>query len=651
MGTSVVTGAGIMTVAATGSATKFNHIVQTITRQDEPTEFDRSISRFSYLILRATLVLIVFVFGVNALLKHNPLDSFLFALALAVGLTPELLPMIIALNLSKGSIALAKHGIIVKKLSAIQNFGSMDILCTDKTGTLTEDKITLVKYVDGLGQQSDEVLKHAYLSSIFESGFANPLDEAIKAFRNIAVTEYQKVDEVPFDFNRRRSSVVVERVGQRILIAKGAPEELYPACTHYAAGATAQPFTTELFQRVQNEYQSLSQDGFRVLAVATRSVAERKNVYTKYDESGLTLLGYIAFLDPPKLGVGETLRVLERYGLEIKVITGDNELVSARIASDIGLPVRGVLKGADIEQMSDEALTEAVEGVTIFARVAPDQKMRLIETLRKNGHVVGYLGDGINDAPSLKAADVGISVNNAVDVAKETADLILLRKNLHELIQGVVVGRQTFANTLKYLMMSLSSNFGNMFSVAGASFLLPFLPMLPTQILLNNLLYDASQFTIPLDNVDHEAVERPQKLKIGFIRTFMLVFGPLSSLFDLLTFFILYVVFHLTPAAFQTGWFLESLATQTFVIYVVRTHKLPFLQSRPGWLLLMSTIAAVGVGWGIAFSRLGTLFGFTPLTAGPVLSIWLIVGMYLLTVEVAKRWFHRRFQNLESAYH
>lgn len=640
MGSSAITGTAFVEVEATGHKTKFSHIAEMLLKREEPTEFDRNISDFSFLITKITIVLVAFVFFVK-MFGHSPLlESFLFAVALAVGLTPELLPMIIALNLSKGSLAMAKHGVIVKKLSAIQNIGSMDILCTDKTGTLTEDKITLVRWVDGYGKDSENVFHNAYINSYYQSGLHNPLDAAVKETKKVSMAGYRKVEEIPFDYLRKRNSIVVENDGKHILITKGAPEELFHVSKFY--DNDREHLTEDRLKELKSTYTNLSKDGFRVLGVAVKIISEIKEVYKKDDEEGMTFIGFIAFLDPPKKTVAATLRVLKEHGIEIKIITGDNELVTNKIAREIGLESRGTLMGSEIEHMSDDALRVNAENNTVFARISPDQKTRIVQLLRQNGHTVGYLGDGINDAPSIKAADIGISVNNAVDVAKESADLILVRKSLHELIEGVIEGRKTFSNTMKYLMMSLSSSFGNMFSMAGISIFLPFLPMLPAQILLNNLIYDSSQFAIPLDNVDPESIKKPKKFSIKFIKRFMLVFGSVSSLFDFITFGTLFFVFKLPEHAFQTGWFLESLATQSLVVYIIRSSKLSFSKSRPSLAIVSATLAAVLIGVLIVFSRLGTFFHFFPLHLTTVLTIAAIVIVYLGAVEITKMWFYKK---------
>ncbi len=628
MGSSVTTGSARLIVESTGGKTRFGTIALALNAKDMPTEFDRSISSFSRLVVTVMFVLVIFVFIVDAFAHHGILSSLLFAAALAVGLTPELLPMIITLNLTKGSLAMAKRGVIVKRLSAIQNCGSMDILCTDKTGTLTEDKITLVKYVDAKGADSNDVLFYAYLNSIHRSDRKNPLEEAIKEFKHLDVSGWKKIEEIPFDFERKRDSIVVAHGAEHVLISKGAPEEMSKVSEGYEKEAV-------------KEYAKLSKDGFRVLAVSIKKLRAEKNIYTVADEKEMTFIGFVAFFDPPKKTAEESLKMLEAHGIEIKIITGDNEIVTEKIARDIHLPVKDIILGDEIAKMSDEEVSKVVELNTIFARVPPDQKTRIIKALQKNGHGVGYLGDGINDAPSLKAADVGISVDNAVDVAKESADFILLRKSLRDLIEGVIEGRKTFANTFKYLMMSLSGNFGNMLSMAGASLFIPFFPLLPTQILLNNLLYDSSQFAIPLDNVDAEDVKVPRKFDIKFLKKFMLVFGPISSIFDIITFVALISVFHFTGAQFQTGWFLESMATQMLVVFIIRTRKTPFAESRPSKTLFASIIIVLAIGWTLAIAPIGAIFGFAPIPLSTIVFAFVISLVYLAITEIAKGIFYK----------
>jgi len=640
MGTSVMAGEATMKVVSTGAKTKFSGIAKSLTEAENPTEFDKGIKDFSILIMRITFILVIFIFFVIALLKHDVLQAFLFAMALAVGLTPELLPMIIALNLSKGSLIMAKKGVIVKKLSSIQNFGNMDVLCTDKTGTLTEDRIVLVRYIDIDGEVSENVYLNAYVSSNFRTAYKNPLDTAIKEYKKIDIKDYTKIDEIPFDYKRKRDSIVVEHEGKRFLVAKGATDEMLDSCKYSLNSKNIMNATDK--KKIVYLYESLSADGYRVLAIARKDDLTEKSAYDSDEETDMIFLGFMAFLDPAKKDVTATLNRLEQYGIEIKILTGDNEFVTKKIASEIQLNVKGLVLGADIEKMNDQELSEVLDHTTIFARLNPDQKKRIILSLQKNGHVVGYMGDGINDAPSLRAADVGISVNNAVDVAKESADLILLKKSLEDLVEGILQGRRIFANTLKYLMMALSSNFGNMFSMAGASIFFTFLPMLPTQILFNNLLYDASQFAIPLDNVDDEFILKPRKLDMKFIKKFMYVFGSASSIFDLLTFLTLYFAFHFSGSAFQTGWFIESIATQTLVIYVIRTRLKPFSQSSPSKALVFSTLGAVLIGWVIIYTPLAKLFRFTPLALLPVLAIISIVLVYLVVVELIKRQFYKK---------
>ncbi|MBU6323094.1 MAG: magnesium-translocating P-type ATPase [Patescibacteria group bacterium] len=640
LGASVITGTAAMLVERTGKKTKYGAITAALETRSAPTEFDRGIKDFSILVMRATLSLVIVIFVVNALVRHELLQSLLFAAALAVGLTPELLPMIVTLNLTKGSLAMAKRGVIVKRLSAIQNFGSIDILATDKTGTLTEDRITLVRTVDAAGKDDDEVFRLAYLTTLFHSRLETPLDAAIRAHGKPDVAGYRKMDEIPFDYERKRDSVVVAKGDGRMLIAKGAPEELLHDCAYL--GTVHTRLTDALRAKASEEYEKLSADGFRVLAVASQAVPEKER-YEKTDESELVFAGFAAFLDPAKKTAKATLARMRAHGITVKILTGDNAAVTQKIAADIGLEVAGVLHGSDIEHLSREALAHAVETHTVFARLLPDQKRRIIEALRANGHVVGYLGDGVNDAPSLTAADVGISVENAVDVAREAADLILLRKSLADLVEGVIEGRRTFANTLKYLLMSLSSNFGNMFSMAGASLVLPFLPMQSTQILLGNLLYDTSQTAIPLDTVDPADTLRPRKISTAFLRRFMIYFGLLSSVFDFATFFLLVLAFHLSGSGFQTGWFLESIATQTFVVYIIRTRTVPFFGSRPASVLVASTLGVVVLAWGIVWSPFAHLFSFIPLSGGIAAAMLCITVLYLASVEFAKRFFYARW--------
>ncbi len=625
MGSSVVTGNAVLEVRATGKNTKYSNIAKLL-GQEFPTEFDKNMQDLGFLMMKITSVLVVLIFFVNAFLGHGVLDSVLFAVALAVGITPELLPMIFALTLSRGSLEMSKRGVIVKKLSSIESFGSMDILCTDKTGTLTENRIVLIQSINGENQPSENVFLYAYVSSMYHTGFQSPLDEAIKVRKSLDISAYKKIDEIPFDYARKRDSVVMEHGSDRILISKGAPEELFAACAWYETERTA--FSAEYLARTRNVFNELSAQGFRVLAIAIKKIHDSRTVYSKDDEEHMVFLGFVAFMDPPKKTVPLTLQLLKQYGVHIKVLTGDNLLITQKIAKEIHLEVQGILLSSEIDALTDDALAVKAENTTLFVRVSPEQKMRIIKALQKKGHVVGYLGDGINDAPSLRAADIGISVNNAIDVAKESADIILLRKNLHELIEGIIVGRETFVNTTKYLKMTLSSNLGNVFTMAIGSLLLPFFPALPVQILLGNLLVDVSQVAIPLDNVDKRDIAKPEKFNLSFLRNFMLSFGPLNTAFDLFTFGLLFYVFHFAFGAFQAGWFIENVG-QIFALFVIRTTRIPFFQSKPSKYLLFGVFATVFVGWTIPFTNWGRFFNFSPI---PVFFLPLIAGILLCYV-------------------
>ncbi|MEM2881829.1 MAG: magnesium-translocating P-type ATPase [Candidatus Bathyarchaeia archaeon] len=645
MGTSVVSGTAMAVAVRTGGRTEYGRIAERLARRAPETEFERGMKGFGLMMMQLTFLLVIFVFFVNALYKRDVLESLLFSVALAVGLTPELLPMIISVNLAKGSIAMAKRGVIVKRLISIENFGSMDVLCADKTGTITENRIRLVLHIDIEGEDDEKVLLYSFLNSYYQTGLKSPLDDAILAYRDIDIGDFRKIDEIPFDFFRKRVSIVVERGGQRSLITKGAPEEILRICSRYELKDAAFDMTEEARGRIGRKYCELSAEGFRVLAVAHKAIEDGRTVYSADDEKDLTLIGFVAFLDPPKETAREALQLLKKVGVELKIVTGDNELVSKKVCEHLGFEIKGVVLGSEIAQMHDDALSRVVEEANIFARVTPAQKDRIINALKANGHVVGFLGDGINDAPSLKSADVGISVDNAVDVAKESADIILMRKDLRVLQEGVLEGRKTFGNTMKYIMMGTSSNFGNMFSVAGASLFLPFLPMLPIQILLNNLLYDFSQFTIPTDEVDPEYVERPKRWDMAFIRRFMAFLGPVSSLFDFLTFFVMLLIFQATEPLFQTAWFLESLCTQTLVIFSIRTRRAPFYRSRPSRPLLLSTLAIVGSALLLPFTPLGPLFGFVKPPPAFFAALAALIGAYMALTEVVKKWFYGRYAN------
>lgn len=639
-GTNVETGTAKVIALKTDSHTEIGKIAQTLKKPEQQTSFTLGINQFSNLIMRTTLIVVFLVFFINIVLKREVFDSFLFAIAIAVGLTPELLPMILSVTMGKGSIEMAKRGVIVKKLSSIPSFGSMDILCTDKTGTLTKDHIELIQYNDVHGNKSEEVLLYAYLNSIHQTGIVNPMDNAVRNYKKLNIKGFKKIDEIPFDFMRKRMSVIMEKQNKRTLICKGAPEEIFKVCKNVLHSGKNLKFDEKRKNEAIKLYEELSKDGYRVLAIAIKDIKSQHRIYPVSEEINLTLIGFISFLDPPKESAKKVIRELDKSGIQIKIITGDNEFVTKKICEKLGIKVEGVLLSSQIDGLTDDALKIAAHNNTIFARFSPDEKNRIIRALQSGGHTVGYMGDGINDAPSLKTADIGISVNNAVDVAKESADMVLTQKDLRVLYHGVLEGRKTFGNSMKYIMMGISSNFGNMFSVIGAVLYLPYLPMLPLQILLNNLLYDISQITIPTDKVDQEYIEKPRKWDMPFVQKFMIVFGLISSAFDFLTFFVLYQVFSLQEGAFQTGWFIESLATQTLIIHFIRTKKIPFIQSRASKGLTMSTILIVLIGWLIPFSPIAHIFGFVPLSKQILFVIAGIVLLYLITIEFAKRIFY-----------
>ena len=657
MGSSVVSGSARALVMRTAKRTAIGQIATSLEKPPPPTAFEIGTRRFGLLIMRLTLLLVLFTLLVNVAFHRPLLESFLFAVALAVGLTPELLPMVVSVTLARGAMRMAAQKVIVKRLTAIQDMGAMDVLCTDKTGTLTEAKIRLEKHVDPQGNESDRVLELAYLNSFFESGLKSPMDDAILAHQHIDVSGWTKIDEVPFDFERRRVSVLVERGADRLLIVKGAPEDVLRLCTHYecdsclrAPDGRQQPktFDTEAQAQVRALFDRLGADGFRVLAVATKREPETLVDAVVDDESELVLAGFAAFLDPPKASAKPALQALAASGVAVKIITGDNEQVARHVFGELGIPVTGVLTGAEIGAMNDDALRARVEDVNLFARANPQQKNRVLLALKARGHVVGYMGDGINDAPSLHTADVGISVDSAVDVAKQAAAMILLENDLNVLYAGIREGRRTFGNVMKYIMMATSSNFGNMFSMAAATLFLPFLPMLPLQILLNNFLYDLSELPIPLDNVDEQDLARPRRWDMAFIRDFMVCIGPISSIFDFLTFWLLLKVLHADETLFHTGWFVESLATQVLVIFVIRTRGRPFA-SRPHPALLLTSLGIVGVAMVLPFTPLAGMLGFTPL---PPEFFGLLAGLmivYLVLVEIVKRWFYRRLAQRQGA--
>ena len=642
MGTSVISGSARMRVVRTGTATAIGGIAESVSRQPLPSSFEIGTRRFGMLIMRLTVLMVLFVLLVNTWFHKPLLESFLFAVALAVGLTPELLPMVVSVTLARGALRMAKKHMIVKRLAAIEDLGSMDVLCTDKTGTLTEAKIRMERHVDAEGFPSERVLELAYLNSFFETGLKSPLDEAILDHEHIEVGNWKKIDEIPFDFERRCVSVLLDNGKERWLVVKGAADEIVRLCTHYEAGDTqAQRLMEEpAVAAIQARYHGLEEEGFRVLGIAWRQVAPDHPHAVVSDETELVLAGFAAFLDPPKASAAPAMAALKKAGVAIKIVTGDSDRVTRHVCVQLNIAVEGVLTGKEIALIDDHALQARVEAANLFCRVNPAQKERVIRALKARGHVVGYLGDGINDAPSLHTADVGLSVDSAVDVAKEAADMILLRHDLHVLHAGVLEGRRTFGNIMKYIMMGTSSNFGNMFSMAGAALFLPFLPMLPTQILLNNILYDISEVPIPLDKVDAGEILAPRTLDLNFIRNYMLVIGPISSLFDFLTFYIMLVVLQADEKLFQTGWFVESLCTQVLVIFIIRTRGNP-LKSRAHPLLTATSLAIVAIAVLLPFTPLGTHFGFVP----PPLRFYLILGVmvlvYLFAVELAKRAFYR----------
>ncbi|WP_375772552.1 magnesium-translocating P-type ATPase [Archangium gephyra] len=642
MGTSIISGTARALVFATGARTTVGDIAHALAEPVPSTTFERDTRHFGLMLMRLTVLLVLFVLLV-AVQAHRPLlESFLFAVALAVGLTPELLPMVLSVTLSRGAMRMAARQVIVKRLSAVHDLGSMDVLCTDKTGTLTEARIRLERHEDAAGRESEQVLRWAWLNSHFESGLRSPMDEAILAHTEVEAGGWKKVDEVPFDFERRRVSVLLENEGRRVLVVKGAPEDVLACCTRYELDGVPHALDAEARKRVLARFEALGAEGFRVLAVAWREESPDMQVAHLGDETELVFAGFASFLDPPKESARPALQALIRSGVKVKVVTGDNERVALHVCRQLGLEVEGVLTGAEVGTLDDPALQIRAARTTLFARVSPGQKSRVIRALRRRGHVVGYLGDGINDAPSLHAADVGISVDSAVDVAREAADLLLLRHDLAVLYDGVLEGRRSFGNVMKYIRMGTSSNFGNMLSMAGASVLLPFLPMRPIQILLNNLLYDVSELAIPLDEVDPEQLERPTRWDLRFVRLFMAVLGTLSSLFDAATFGVLLLFFHAEAALFQTGWFMESLTTQVLVIFIIRTRRNP-LRSRPSRWLVASSLGAALVANVLPFTPLGAWFGFEPPPPALLGALAVLVVGYLLSAELLKRWFFRRY--------
>ncbi|MDZ7359318.1 MAG: magnesium-translocating P-type ATPase [candidate division KSB1 bacterium] len=638
MGTHVVSGAARAVVSSTGAQTEFGKISERLKLRPDETEFERGIRRFGYFLMEVTLLFLIVVFAINVHFARPAIESFMFALALAVGLTPQLLPAIISVNLSHGAKRMAQQQVIVRRLAAIENFGSMNVLCSDKTGTLTEGKVRLHAALDVQGNPSDKVLLYAYLNASYQSGFANPIDAAIRSHRPFDISAYRKVDEVPYDFIRKRLSLLVAKETQHQIITKGALQNVLAVCSSAERADGAIVDLAGVREQIETQYAELSGNGFRTLGVAYKQTG-MSAALAKEDESGMTFLGLLALFDPPKAGIVATLQALQSLGVALKIITGDNQLVAKNLGQQVGVENPEILSGVDLRHTSDEALRVIAPDVDIFAEVEPNQKERIILALRKAGNVVGYIGDGINDASALHAADVGISVDSAVDVAKEAADIVLLKHDLGVLVQGVREGRVTFANTLKYVFMATSANFGNMFSMAGASLFLPFLPLLPKQILLGNLMADFPQMAIANDRVDSDMVEQPRRWNLRFIRKFMLTFGPLSSVFDFLTFGVLMLILHATPEQFRTGWFVESLVSAPLIVLVIRTRR-PFFQSQPARSLLLATLVIVAVALALPFLPLGRLFGFTAVPL--VFWLWLaaIVAAYLIAAEIAKKNFY-----------
>ncbi len=658
-GSNVLSGTARGVVVNTGSRTYFGAITRRLAGQRVQTSFDKGISGFTWLMIRFMVIMVLIVFLIIGLTKNNWMDALLFGLAVAVGLTPEMLPMIVTVNLAKGAMAMSRKKAIVKRLNSIQNFGAIDILCTDKTGTLTQDRVVLEKHVDVTGRDSDEVLRYAWMNSYYQTGLRNLLDRSVLSHTEFAVErKLRKVDEIPFDFTRKRMSVVVEYEGDHVLICKGAVEDVFKVCTSYQVDEDVNPLIDVIKEDVLEDYGALSADGYRVLAIGYREFPKEKEVFSAADESDMILLGYIAFFDPPKESTPQAIRALKDAGVSVKILTGDNELVTRKVCKDVGIDVHNLLTGSEIKDLPDEKLAELAQTTTVFARLSPAQKEQIIKALQSRGHVVGFLGDGINDAPALKRSDVGISVDTAVDVAKEAADIVLLEKSLLVLDNGIIEGRKVFGNIIKYIRMGASSNFGNMFSVVGGSLFLPFLPMLPIQVLANNMLYDVSQIGIPSDTVDAEFTKTPRKWNIGNIRRFMIFIGPMSSIFDYATFLLMLFFFGcigFTAAGtspdmkayyeslFHTGWFVESILTQTLIVHVIRTRKIPFIQSRASPVMLFFTLLVMAIGAYLPYSPLAGPLGFVPLP--PIFWAWIagFLVAYSIITHYVKTWFFHRY--------
>ena len=658
-GTNVLSGTAKGLVVNTGTNTYFGSISEKLTEKRVETSFDIGVKSFTWLMIKLMILMVFAVFMIVGLTKGNWIEALLFGLSIAVGLTPEMLPMIVTVNLAKGALTMSKKKVIVKHLSSIQNFGAIDILCTDKTGTLTQDKVVLEKHVDITGKESSDVLQYAYLNSFYQTGLRNLIDRAVLSHTEFNVEgRCRLVDELPFDFQRRRMSVIVEYEEDYVLICKGAVEEIFSVCSHYQVYDEIYPLISLIQNDLYEEVETFNNNGYRVLGLAYKEFPATNDLFSVSDENNLILLGYIAFFDPPKDSAAEAINKLKNVGVKVKILTGDNSLVTYKVCQDVGLEVENVITGDQLKVLTPEEFNYTVKKFDVFAKLTPIQKEEVIDSLRKSGHVVGYMGDGINDSPSLRAADVGISVDTAVDVAKEAADIVLLEKSLLVLEEGIIEGRKIFANIVKYIRMSASSNFGNMFSVIGASYLFPFLPMRPIQILLNNLLYDFSQTGIPTDNIDSDIILKPLQWDIGNIKKFMMLIGPISSIFDYATFALMWFFFGASQfivnsntgfhseyleKLFQTGWFVESLLTQTLIVHIIRTRKIPFFQSRASGIMSLTTLIIMLIGSWLPYSPFANTFGFVPLPWTYWIWITGFLLIYSLLTHNVKTWFFKKF--------
>ena len=640
MGTHIVSGTAKALVTLTGTNTEFGKVSERLKLKAPETEFERGIRRFGYFLGEVTLVLVVLIFAINVYLQRPVLEAFLFSLALAVGLTPQLLPAIISINLAHGAKKMAEKKVIVKRLASIENFGSMNIICSDKTGTLTEGTVKVESALDLNGDASEKAFLFAYLNASYETGFTNPIDEAILNFKKIDLKGYQKHDEIPYDFLRKRLSISVKHGDSYLMVTKGALSTILDVCSSVEIKEGSVVKIASVQKKIQEHFEAFSNDGFRTIGIAYKDLSSESPI-SKDDEKDMTFLGFLTLFDPPKENISDTIDKLKKLGVSLKVITGDNHLVAASISKKMGLSDTKILTGPEIHKMSDAALLQSVETVDVFAEIEPNQKERIIIAMRKAGNVVGYMGDGINDASALHAADVGISVDTAADVAKDAADIVLLEKDLGVLIEGVREGRTTFANTLKYVFMATSANFGNMFSMAGLSLFIPFLPLLPKQILLTNLMTDFPEMTIATDNVDEEMINYPRRWDIKAIRKFMITFGLVSSVFDYLTFGLLLLVLHVNETGFRTGWFLESVISASVIVLVIRSRK-PFFRSKPGKYLLIATVSIAFITLLLPFTPLGTIFGLSPLNVTTYLLLMLIVLLYIIAAEITKTIFHKK---------